>query len=169
MTDPNLPGIKDIAEMVAILKEGGWRSATLKVGDFELSVSDGDGTVATASGQAPAAPAAAPSAPAPAVAAAPSAPAASGGGGVDAVEEGEGLVIVRAETLGAFWRSPQPGAPSFIEVGDEVDADTPLAIIEVMKMMTRITPGVAGMVVAIHVENGDLIEFGQPLVTIATS
>ena len=75
-------------------------------------------------------------------------------------------VVVRAQSIGIFWRSPQPGAPAFVEIGDEVAADTPLGIVEVMKMMTRIEPGVSGTIVAIHVGNGDVVEFDQPLVTI---
>ena len=62
--------------------------------------------------------------------------------------------------------SSRTGAPPFAEVGDSVEADTPLAIVEVMKMMTRVEPGVRGVVTAIHVENGDVVEFDQPLVTI---
>lgn len=165
MSDSQLPGIDDIADLVAILKEGGWRSATVKVGDFELSVSDqaNDTAASTAAPTAVAAPEV-PSAPpslapvTPSVVAQPS-----------ATVEGEGIVVVRAETLGAFWRAPQPGSPAFVEVGDDVDVDTPLAIIEVMKLMTRVTAGVVGKVVTIHVENGDLVEAGQPLISIATS
>ncbi|WP_454688913.1 acetyl-CoA carboxylase biotin carboxyl carrier protein [Achromobacter aloeverae] len=163
MTKQNPLGLNDIAEIIAILKEGGWRSATLKLGDFELSVSDGD----LAAAATPAAPVPV-AAPAPASAPAPAAKAAPAPGGSSPVVEGDSLVVVKANTLGAFWRSPQPGAPAFVEIGDVVQPDTPLGIVEVMKMMTRITAGVSGKVKAIHVGDGDLVEQGQALVTIET-
>jgi acetyl-CoA carboxylase biotin carboxyl carrier protein len=171
MSEQDLPGIEDIAQMVSILKEGGWRHASMKVGDFELNVSDTPLGASAAAPVAPAAPApvaVAPAAPAPAPAAAQaSAPEPTGDAPV--VLDGAEMVEVKAVTLGAFWRSPQPGAPHFVEVGDHVEPDSPLAIVEVMKMMTRVTAGVTGTVVAVHAENGDLIEAGQTLVTIAVS
>jgi acetyl-CoA carboxylase biotin carboxyl carrier protein len=181
MSEQDLPGIEDIAQMVSILKEGGWRHASMKVGDFELNVSDTPLGVSAAAPVAPAAPApvaVAPAAPAP-VAVAPAAPAPAPAaaqasapeptGDAPVVLDGAEMVEVKAVTLGAFWRSPQPGAPHFVEVGDHVEPDSPLAIVEVMKMMTRVTAGVTGTVVAVHAENGDLIEAGQTLVTIAVS
>lgn len=154
----------DVADLTAILdllKSSGWRSARVRMGDFELELSDGAEIARPATGSAAPAPAtpAAASAPAPAAPAAPAPPPAA-----DTPVDG---FVVRAKTLGVFWRSPQPGAAPFVEVGDDVSADTPLGIVEVMKMMTRIEPGVAGRIIAIHVENGDVVEFDQALVTIA--
>lgn len=165
MTTQYSPGLNDIAEIIAILKEGGWRSATLKLGDFQLSVSDGDSVGAPA--PAVAATVAAPP-PVPAAGASPGDRAGHSIGGNSPVVEGKGLVVVRAETIGAFWRSPQPGAPAFVQVGDQVEPETPLGIVEVMKMMTRMSAGVSGRVKAIHVQDGDLVEQGQALVTIET-
>lgn len=75
--------------------------------------------------------------------------------------------VVKSPSLGLFWRSPQPGAPPFVEVGDEVEPDTTVCIIEVMKLMNHVKAGVAGRVVEIHQENSDMVEFDAPLVTIA--
>jgi acetyl-CoA carboxylase biotin carboxyl carrier protein len=146
--------LADLTAILDLLKASEWRSARLRMGDFELELSDGMATSGFAPAPAPAAPATASTAPAT------TKDAAAEPGTVDGV-------VVRAQTLGVFWRSPQPGAAPFVEVGDIVAADSPLGIVEVMKMMTRIEPGIAGRVVAIHVENGDVVEFDQPLVTIA--
>lgn len=150
--------LSDITTILDLLKASGWREARLRFGDFELQLSDSVIELSSA----PTAPATrpAPAAVAPAAAAEP-APAA-------AITAGANEHLVRAKSLGVFWRAPQPGAPAFVEVGVEVDIDTPLAIVEVMKMMTRVEPGVSGTVTAIHVENGQVVEFDQPLMTITT-
>jgi hypothetical protein len=73
---------------------------------------------------------------------------------------------VRAPSLGLFWRSPQPGAPHFVDVGQEVDAEDTVGIVEVMKLMNHVKAGVSGTVIAIEPENGQMVEFGQLLVVI---
>jgi acetyl-CoA carboxylase biotin carboxyl carrier protein len=73
---------------------------------------------------------------------------------------------VTSPSLGLFWRSPQPGAPSFVEVGQQVDAEDTVCIVEVMKLMNHVKAGVSGKVVAILVDNGAMVEFGQTLVVV---
>jgi acetyl-CoA carboxylase biotin carboxyl carrier protein len=68
--------------------------------------------------------------------------------------------------VGTFYRSASPGAKPFVEVGDEVKAGDPLCIIEAMKLMNEIEADRAGVVKAILVENGQPVEYGQPLVVI---
>lgn len=77
-----------------------------------------------------------------------------------------GVNTVLAPSLGLFWRSPKPGAPPFVEVGDRVEADATVCIVEVMKLMNHVKAGTAGVVTAIHANNGEMVEFGQPLLTI---
>jgi biotin carboxyl carrier protein len=69
--------------------------------------------------------------------------------------------------VGVFWRAPEPGAPPFVEEGAEVQAGQALCIVEIMKLMQQITADVAGIVTAIHTENGGQVEFGTPLFSIA--
>ena len=70
----------------------------------------------------------------------------------------EGLVAVRPPLLGTFYRAPQPGAPPFVEVGDPVEEDTVVGIVETMKMMTPVHAGVRGTVVEVRTGNGEFAE-----------
>jgi acetyl-CoA carboxylase biotin carboxyl carrier protein len=65
--------------------------------------------------------------------------------------------------VGTFYRSSSPGAKSFVEVGDTVKEGDPLCIVEAMKLMNEIEADASGVVKAILVENGQPVEFGQPL------
>jgi acetyl-CoA carboxylase biotin carboxyl carrier protein len=97
------------------------------------------------------------------------------GGGVSTAEghaaqqplapAGEGHVV-KAPMVGTFYRSAAPGSASFVEVGDAVQPGDPLCIIEAMKLMNEIEADQAGIVKAILVENGQAVEYGQPLVII---
>jgi acetyl-CoA carboxylase biotin carboxyl carrier protein len=69
--------------------------------------------------------------------------------------------------VGTFYRAASPGAKSFVEVGDAVQAGDTLCIIEAMKLMNEIESDKTGVVKQILVENGQPVEFGQPLVVIA--
>ena len=75
----------------------------------------------------------------------------------------DGVVVVEAPMVGTFYRAPQPGAPAFVEVGDAVAAGQTLCILEAMKLMNEIKADIEGIVRAVHVENGEPVEFGQPL------
>ena len=76
-------------------------------------------------------------------------------------------VPVLAPTVGLFWKSPQPGAPPFVEVGQHVSADDTVCIVEVMKLMSHVKAGVAGVVIRVSVEDGAMVEHGEALVIIA--
>ena len=100
---------------------------------------------------------------------APSAPAAAGaapGSEPAAAPEVAGRQVVVAPLVGAFYRSSAPGEPPFVTVGDLVEPGQDLAIIEAMKMMNRISCEFDGKITAILVEDGVMVEFGQPLMYI---
>lgn len=78
----------------------------------------------------------------------------------------EGLVEVKSPLLGVFYRAPKPGEPPFVEVGDRVEADTIIGIIEVMKLMNSARAGVAGEVVEILGQNGEMVEHGEALMLV---
>lgn len=74
--------------------------------------------------------------------------------------------VVRSPMVGTFYRSPSPDAPSFVETGKQVKAGDVLCIVEAMKMMNQIEADKSGTIEAILVENGEPVEFDQPLFSI---
>jgi acetyl-CoA carboxylase biotin carboxyl carrier protein len=70
---------------------------------------------------------------------------------------------LKSPMVGTFYRAPSPGAPSFVEVGQSVSKGQTLCIIEAMKLLNEIESDMAGTVKAILVENGQPVEYGQPL------
>jgi acetyl-CoA carboxylase biotin carboxyl carrier protein len=112
-------------------------------------------------------PAVAPTLPAPsnAAAAAPPVPATSPVAIDDSVE----LAVVKSPIVGTFYRSPEPGAPSFVEIGDRVKKDQVLCIIEAMKLMNEITSEYDGEIVSAYVENGKPVQYGERLFAIKTA
>jgi len=77
-----------------------------------------------------------------------------------------GMAVVKAPMVGTFYRAPSPGASPFVEVGDRVQPDTVVCIIEVMKLMNTIHAETAGIVREIRVGNSQPVEFGQVLLVI---
>ena len=71
--------------------------------------------------------------------------------------------VVRSPMVGTFYRSPSPGAKSFTEVGQSVSAGDTLCIIEAMKLLNEIEADQGGVIKAILVENGQPVEYGEPL------
>ena len=111
-------------------------------------------------------------APAPALAAAPQAapaPAAAGGARAEAEPESVELAVVKSPIVGTFYRCPEPGAPSFVEIGQRVKKDQVLCIIEAMKLMNEITSEYDGEVVSAYVENGKPVQYGERLFAIKTA
>jgi len=96
---------------------------------------------------------------APATSAAPAVPAAA------APAEPKGHQL-KSPMVGTFYRAPSPGAPPFVEIGQQVTKGQTLCIIEAMKLLNEIESDASGTVKAILVENGQPVEYGQPLFTI---
>ncbi len=84
----------------------------------------------------------------------------------EAVPEEEGQVV-KSPMVGTFYRSPSPGAPSFVDIGQSITAGQTLCIIEAMKLLNEIESEFAGVVKRVLVENGQPVEYGQPLFLIA--
>ena len=78
----------------------------------------------------------------------------------------EGAILIKSPMVGSFYRAPEPGARPFVEVGQQVETDTVVCIIEVMKLMNSIAAGAGGIVTHILVEDGGPVEFGQVLMVI---
>ncbi len=78
-------------------------------------------------------------------------------------EEEDKYHVIKSPLVGTFYRSPSPGAPPFVEVGDVVSPGQVLCIIEALKVMNEIESDIKGKVEKILVENGETVEYGQPL------
>ena len=74
-----------------------------------------------------------------------------------------GLMTVESPMVGVFYRAAEPGAPAFVDLGDVVEQGQTLCLLEAMKLFNELKADSAGIVRAIHVENGQPVEFGQPL------
>jgi acetyl-CoA carboxylase biotin carboxyl carrier protein len=83
-----------------------------------------------------------------------------------AADEGDELAIVKSPIVGTFYRSPEPSAKSFVEVGDTVRKEQVLCIIEAMKLMNEIGSEHDGTIVKIYVENGQPVQYGERLFAI---
>ena len=79
------------------------------------------------------------------------------------------LAVVKSPIVGTFYRSPEPGAAAFVEVGQRVKKDQVLCIIEAMKLMNEITSEYEGEIVSAYVENGKPVQYGERLFAIRTS
>ena len=84
-------------------------------------------------------------------------------------EESGRRVVIKSPMVGTFYRAPAPDVPPFVEVGQDVDVEQVLCIIEAMKLMNEIKSETSGRIVEVLVENGDPVEFGQPLFAIEPS
>jgi len=84
----------------------------------------------------------------------------------DATAAREGMIVIRAPSLGTFYRAPKPGAPPFVSVGQEIEPTTEICIIEVMKLFTAVQAGTRGIVREILVSDGALVEHDQPLIVV---
>jgi acetyl-CoA carboxylase biotin carboxyl carrier protein len=79
------------------------------------------------------------------------------------------LAVVKSPIVGTFYRSPEPGAASFVEIGQRVKKDQVLCIIEAMKLMNEITSEYDGEIVSAYVENGKPVQYGERLFAIKTA
>ena len=147
--------IRKIKKLIELLEESNINELEITEGEESVRISRGAPAVAAPAPVAVAAPVAAP---APVAAAAAEATPA-------AAEEPEGHQI-KSPMVGTFYRSPAPGASAFVEVGQQVKPGDVLCIVEAMKMMNQIEADKAGTVGAILIEDGEPVEFDQPMLTI---
>ena len=149
--------IRKIKKLIELVEESGITELEVQEEEGTVRISRAAPAVAPAAIQyaaAPVAPVATPAA-APAAAAPAEAPAAELSGHQ-----------VRSPMVGTFYRSPSPEAKAFVEVGQTVKVGDALCIVEAMKMMNRIEADKAGVVKAILVNDGEAVEFDQPLIVI---
>ena len=148
--------IRKVKKLIELLEQSNINELEINEGDESVRISRG-GTAVTYA----AAPASAPVAAAPAPVAAPAAAEAA----APATEEPAGHAV-KSPMVGTFYASPAPGSPAFVSVGQTVAAGDVICIIEAMKMMNQIEADKAGTIGAILIEDGEAVEFDQPIVTI---
>jgi acetyl-CoA carboxylase biotin carboxyl carrier protein len=149
-------GIFDLARvrrLIAMMKRHDLAEIDLRHGDQQVRIRRGPegGAFVMPSAAMPAAPAAA----------AVAAPAAAGPPLSDAR-----MLVVKSPMVGTFYRASGPDAAPFVKVGDRIGPDQTVCIVEAMKVFNEIPSGVSGQVVAVLVENGAAVEFGQPLIKV---
>jgi acetyl-CoA carboxylase biotin carboxyl carrier protein len=141
--------VKKVRQLIELMKEHDLNELDLRQADNRVRIRRGGEVVAY-------------SAPAPAPAAAPAAPAAAAA--TPAADDR--MVVIKSPMVGTFYKASSPDSPAFVKVGDRIGPEKTVCIIEAMKVFNEIPAGVSGQVVAILVENGAPVEFGQPLIKV---
>ncbi|WP_194790292.1 acetyl-CoA carboxylase biotin carboxyl carrier protein [Pseudomonas sp. UFMG81] len=150
--------IRKVKKLIELLEESGIDELEIKEGEESVRISRNSKTPAAQQYYAPA-PMAAPVAAPVAAAAAPAAEAAAAAPALKGT-------VVRSPMVGTFYRKPSPTSPNYAEVGQAVKKGDTLCIVEAMKMMNHIESDIGGVIDAILVEDGQPVEFDQPLFTI---
>jgi acetyl-CoA carboxylase biotin carboxyl carrier protein len=159
--------MEELRELIALLRDNGLAELELEREDFRVRLrregvaASGDHAQYVASAPAPA-PMANPSA-APAANPSGSAPSHPGAQASTAASADQDLHIISSPIVGTFYRSPSPTAEPFVKIGTNVESESVVCIIEAMKLMNEIQAEQRGEVVKIYVENGQPVEYGQPL------
>jgi len=153
----------ELKELIGLLRENGLAELELERQGFRVRLRrEGASPVVQSEAFVPAAaPAPAAKAAAAPVAAAP--PLHPGGRTETAASEDQDLHIIPSPIVGTFYRSPSPNADPFVKIGSNVEPETVVCIIEAMKLMNEIQAEASGEVVKVYVENGQPVEYGQPL------
>ena len=151
---------RDVAEIVRVLEESSFDTLELDINGMQLRLRRGSAGAQPLAAQQTQTDGDRDATPGSTAAATDAAPASVGPAGATAIP---------APLLGIFYRAPRPGEPPFVQVGDRVNPDTIIGIIEVMKLMNTVRAGHDGEVVEFSVGNGELVEYGQPLLWIRKS
>jgi acetyl-CoA carboxylase biotin carboxyl carrier protein len=152
--------IKEIKAIVDLMKRSSLTEFEMQDKDFKLRICRKNGEVQTVYQPTtpppfPVAAAPVPAVPAPVEAAPPAA--------APAAEQEDETKVIKSPMVGTFYLAPSPESPPFVKPGDAVVEDTVVCIIEAMKVMNEITADKTGKIAEILVENGDNVEYGQPL------
>ena len=155
--------LRKLKKLIDLVQESGIAELEITEGEEKVKIVKG-GAVSVSPGAVAPAPAVAAPVPALAAAAAPATPAAAAPAEPAAGQEGH---VLKAPMVGTFYRSSSPDAKAFVEVGQPVKEGQTICIIEAMKLMNEIEADASGTVKAILVENGQPVEYGQPLFILA--
>ena len=152
--------MEELRELISLLRENGLAELELENESIRVRLRRDSALPAPASVGEVQQPAPA-SAPAPAPA--PAGPTHPGTQATTAASQDQDLHIISSPIVGTFYRSPSPNADPFVKIGSNVEPESVVCIIEAMKLMNEIQAEATGEVVKIYVENGQPVEYGQPL------
>jgi acetyl-CoA carboxylase biotin carboxyl carrier protein len=154
MSDAEKPGdlfnVKKVRRLIELMKEHDLSEIDLKQADHRVRIRRGGEVITTT---------AAP------VARAAATPAAAEGPARQSAEDSR-MLIIKSPMVGTFYKASGPDAAPFAKVGDRIGPEKTVCIVEAMKVFNEIPAGVSGQIVAILVENGAPVEFGQPLIKV---
>ena len=156
----------ELRELIQLVRDNEFTEFELEREGFRVRFRRGGEVIETSGGEASRQLGEAPSSGAPVVesrASTPSAPAHPGAKAQTEASEDQDLYIIPSPIVGTFYRSPSPNADSFVKIGSTVEPDSVVCIIEAMKLMNEIQAETSGEVAKIYVENGQPVEYGQPL------
>lgn len=156
----NVFDVERIRRLVELMKEHDLNEIDLRESRHRIRIQRG------ATVQYAAAPAYAPP---PATAPAPAPTSAPIGGGKSVAMDGPGITVIKSPMVGTFYTRANPKANPFVKVGDRVDTNTTVCIVEAMKVFNEIPAEVRGTIVAVLVEDGEAVEFDKPLFKVDTS
>jgi len=151
----------DVLHILKLIDESKFDYFQLEVGELKITVSKGEPIPLTSTPQAISVAPTSAAASAPKPAAAPAV--ASFVQTPKAAVIPEGMLPITAPILGTFYVAPEPGAPPFVQVGQQITEDTTMGLIEVMKVFNSVRSTVKGTVVEVVAQNGQFVEFGQTL------
>lgn len=159
----NVFDVERIRRLVELMKEHDLNEIDLREERHRIRIQRG-----AAVQYAPAPTYAAPPPPMPAPTHAPAA-AATGAGGPAAASDGPGIVTIKSPMVGTYYSRANPKSNAFVKVGDRVDTNTTICIVEAMKVFNEIPAEVRGTIVAVLCEDGEAVEFDKPLFKVDTS
>ncbi|MDY0166356.1 MAG: acetyl-CoA carboxylase biotin carboxyl carrier protein [Thermoguttaceae bacterium] len=148
--------VRKVRRLVVLMKEHDLTELEIQQGETRIQLRRGAAPVVSTGAAAPVA--AAPVAPAPGPADKPEA----------AAPSDEHLAVIRSPMVGTFYTAPDPESPTYVKVGDHVGPETTVCTVEAMKVFNQIPAEVTGKIVAVLVDNGETVEFNQPLFKVDT-
>jgi acetyl-CoA carboxylase biotin carboxyl carrier protein len=154
--------VRKIRRLVELMKEHDLSEVDLQQGEVRIQLRRAGMTGVVVGGTPGIVPAALAPAAVPAAAAPAAAPTA------ESKELEAGATIIKSPMVGTFYISPDPESPPYVKIGDHVGPDTTVCIVEAMKVFNQIPAELSGRIVAVLVENGESVEYGQPLFKVNT-
>jgi acetyl-CoA carboxylase biotin carboxyl carrier protein len=150
--------VRKIRRLVELMKEHDLSEIDLQQGEVRIQLRRACPAAPMVAGVAPVVSAAAPAGP----------PAPESVAPMAAEAGAKGVVLIKSPMVGTFYTAADPDSPAFVKVGDHVGPDTTVCIVEAMKVFNQIPAEASGRIIAVLVENGAPVEFGQPLFKVDT-